>query len=173
MYNITEKTSIVSDKLTSERNYYDKSYHDHIFDGPSAFYNLAMNMSVISDKVSSHRYSEMYGTFLVPYIYKKHFEGSPIRFLEIGLGCDQAYGPGASLDLWRKLLNHGSDKIYMADSDHHCVQQHADDLKDITVLTGDQADFKNITKLAEYNRKSIRYYYRRWRTSATSNIQFL
>ena len=39
-----------------------------------------------------HRYSVMYGTFLLPYVRRFHQMQLPIKFFEIGLGCYMDYG---------------------------------------------------------------------------------
>ena len=42
----------------------------------------------------------MYGKFLLPYYQRK----PNMKMLEIGLGCNMNYGPGASLALHKKLF---------------------------------------------------------------------
>ena len=58
--------------------------------------------------------------------------------LEIGLGCDMKYGPGASAHLWRSLLPHA--EIWEADRDETCVDKHRLTLSalGIKALVGDQ-----------------------------------
>lgn len=36
--------------------------------------------------------------------YLQHARLHPLNILEIGLGCNMAYGPGASFKLWRAYL---------------------------------------------------------------------
>jgi hypothetical protein len=50
--------------------------------------------------ITTHTYQIMFGRFLLPYY---HLNQS-MKFLEIGLGCDTKYGPGASVAVWKKLL---------------------------------------------------------------------
>ena len=57
------------------------------------FYDLAKGLEPTSDKVTAHSYETMYGTFVYPLKFAAH----PPRILEIGLGCNMDYGPGASV----------------------------------------------------------------------------
>ena len=58
--------------------------------------------------------------------------------LEIGLGCNMGYGPGASAKLWRTLLPNA--KLWMAEYDGKCVRKHEAKLEadGIRTLEGDQ-----------------------------------
>ena len=93
------------------------------------FFDVATSLSPVTDKVTvhaceclvcAHRSVEkmcargfiallaapdetMYGLFVVPLRYAKHRP----RFLEIGLGCGMAYGPGASLPVWQMCDGEG------------------------------------------------------------------
>ena len=51
-----------------------------------------------TDKVTDHRYDTMYEKYL------RKYRGSNVTMLEIGLGCQMPYGPGASAYLWREYL---------------------------------------------------------------------
>ena len=79
---------------------------------PQKFYEIASSCTPVSDKVSgasytgaykdpvaNHRYQLMYGTFLLPYVRRQRMLKKPIKFLEIGLGCDVDYGM-FMLTLW-------------------------------------------------------------------------
>ena len=57
------------------------------------FYDLAKGLKPTSDKVTAHSYETMYGQFVYPLKFAAH---TP-RMLEIGLGCNMDYGPGASV----------------------------------------------------------------------------
>ena len=70
------------------------------------FYDLAKGLEPTSDKVTAHSYETMYGTFVYPLKFAAH---TP-RVLEIGLGCNMDYGPGASVQIWRQLLPHRAFK---------------------------------------------------------------
>lgn len=64
------------------------------------FRSKAYQQPVVTDKVRTHPYEEMYGTFLLPYyaVHKK------MKMLEIGLGCTVKWGPGESVALWKELF---------------------------------------------------------------------
>lgn len=52
-----------------------------------------------TDKVW-HGYQHVYGK----YLHASRMAQRPFKLLEIGLGCTMAYGPGASVRLWRSWL---------------------------------------------------------------------
>jgi hypothetical protein len=51
-----------------------------------------------TDKVTAHAYHNLYSRYL------PHARLHDLNILEVGLGCNMFYGPGASLNLWRALL---------------------------------------------------------------------
>ena len=64
----------------------------------------------------------------------------PARMLEIGLGCDMNYGPGASVALWASLFPEA--ERWEAEFNGTCVaesQRHGL-LQNVSVLVGDQGD---------------------------------
>ena len=81
-------------------------------------------------------YELMYGIFLMPL----KALGSRIRILEIGLGCDMSYGPGASAILKREMLPEA--QMWEAELDGACVQKYRPELQrlKITPLVGDQGN---------------------------------
>ena len=81
------------------------------------FYDLAKGLEPTSDKVTAHSYETMYGTFVYPLKFAAH---TP-RVLEIGLGCNMDYGPGASVQIWRQLLPHA--ELWEAEYDSACVEK--------------------------------------------------
>jgi hypothetical protein len=99
-------------------------------------HELAINLSPQSDKFTTHSYQTMYGTFLGPLAKAK----SKPKLLEIGLGCDMDYGPGASVKVWRKLLPQA--EIWETDIDAACVKKSRSKglLEGINTLIGDQAN---------------------------------
>jgi hypothetical protein len=103
--------------------------------GKEIFLNTAKSMKPVTDKVTKHRYQIMYGRFLLPY-----YEQNPtMKMLEIGLGCDMDYGPGASTVIWKKLFPKAD--LWEAEFDASCVEKHKDDkLKGFSILTGDQGN---------------------------------
>jgi hypothetical protein len=98
------------------------------------FYNVANSFDPVTDKVTAHSYQTMYGTFLLPF-----YEAKPnMKFLEVGLGCNQGYGPGASVKLWKKLFPQA--ELWEAEFDEVCLNQSRakGQLEGIHTLGGDQ-----------------------------------
>ena len=60
--------------------------------------------------------------------------------LEIGLGCDMDYGPGASIPVWKTLFQRAD--IWEAEYNRNCVKRNTEKLKGINVLTGNQGSTK-------------------------------
>ena len=104
------------------------------------FLEVARRKLPLSDKVTSHGYQLMYGALLTPAAQR-----AVRKFLEIGLGCDMRYGPGASVRLWAELLPRA--ERWAAELDEACVESKRDLLQGVRVLTGDQA---NRTTLAQW-----------------------
>lgn len=102
------------------------------------FRKAACSAKVVTDKVLDHTYHTIYGTHLLP-LQKL---GRPIKMMEIGLGCDQSYGPGASSSLWRKLFPDAV--IWMAEFDARCVANghklRKFEKDKINTLVGDQSN---------------------------------
>jgi len=99
------------------------------------FFDFASNATPTTDKVTRHSYELLYGLFLLPL----QQAARPPKLLEIGLGCDMQYGPGASAMLWRRLLPNAS--IWEAERHLACVEAHRATLArfNINVLVGDQS----------------------------------
>ena len=110
----------------------------YLTNGTAIFRATAMSQSPTTDKVTTHTYEIMYGTNLLPYYYL-HPE---MKMLEIGLGCNMKYGPGASVNLW-KLLFPEAD-LWEAEFDRHCVKKSKakGELEGLNILVGDQGDPK-------------------------------
>jgi hypothetical protein len=104
---------------------------------------LAASLTPRSDKFTTHAYETMYGMFLYPR------RNQSIKFLEIGLGCDMTYGPGASLKVWQQLL-HPDSNIWMAEYNQQCVDKFkkSESLSGINILTGDQKDLPTLSRWA-------------------------
>jgi hypothetical protein len=98
--------------------------------------STACAADVVTDKVEAHSYHTMYGVFLLPLRDAPH----RVKMLEIGLGCDMHYEPGASASLWPKLLPDA--EVWMAEHDAACVQESVRRgwLPGIHTLTGDQSE---------------------------------
>jgi hypothetical protein len=72
-----------------------------------------------------------------------------MKFLEIGLGCDMFYGPGASVKVWQKLFPEA--EMWEAEYDAACVEKSKREGKmdGINTLTGDQMDLDTLDKWIE------------------------
>mmetsp|Transcript_26553 Transcript_26553/g.28556 ORF Transcript_26553/g.28556 Transcript_26553/m.28556 type:complete len:177 (+) Transcript_26553:590-1120(+) len=106
----------------------------YVTDGVAIFRETAESFQPTTDKVTTHEYYIMYGNHLLPYYYK-HPE---MKMLEIGLGCDMGYGPGASVKLWKALFPEAD--LWEAEFDGKCVQKNQDMLLELGLktLVGDQ-----------------------------------
>ncbi|KAL2067581.1 hypothetical protein VTL71DRAFT_2006 [Oculimacula yallundae] len=85
-----------------------------------------------TDKVNPHHYNYMYEKHLNP------LRDRPLKMLEIGLGCNMAYGPGKSYYTWLEFLPHVD--MYYIEYDGACVEKWSKDMTNVKVFTGDQAD---------------------------------
>ena len=112
---------------------------------------IAVNNYTFGDKFgvhAKHTYALMYAEHLAP------IRHDPLKFLEIGLGCDmprhaeaglahgrKGNGIGASVDLWRAYLPNAI--IWFAEFNHRCVEIRRADLERrglAGVVTGDQSN---------------------------------
>ncbi len=123
--------------------------HSNRLNDVELFFSIANKLRPISDKVTKHKYSESYGTFLLPFIRRRRLMHLGIKFLEIGLGCDMNYGPGSSVKIWKELLRDTDHELWEAEIDNLCVDQSRQKglLDGINVLVGDQ---RNTTVLKEW-----------------------
>jgi len=113
----------------------DISNIDFLTKGEDVFFSTAKSFNPVTDKVTTHSYQIMYGRFLLPY----YQQNPSMKMLEIGLGCNMHYGPGASTAVWKELFPEA--ELWEAESNFQCVEKHRDDtLKGFYVLTGDQGD---------------------------------
>eukprot|EP00579_Thalassiosira_antarctica_P022473 CAMPEP_0201987572 /NCGR_PEP_ID=MMETSP0904-20121228/91870_1 /ASSEMBLY_ACC=CAM_ASM_000553 /TAXON_ID=420261 /ORGANISM="Thalassiosira antarctica, Strain CCMP982" /LENGTH=196 /DNA_ID=CAMNT_0048541693 /DNA_START=431 /DNA_END=1021 /DNA_ORIENTATION=- len=87
----------------------------------------------------------MYGRFLIPYYQRK----PNMKMLEIGLGCDMNYEPGASVALWKKLFPQAD--LWEAEYDATCVElaKKQGKLDGFNVLVGDQGNNKTLDEWIE------------------------
>ena len=107
----------------------------YLWNGIDIYRNAAIGFKPVTDKVTDHTYQIMYGRFLLPYYHQI----PTMKMLEIGLGCNMNYGPGASVALHKKLFPQA--ELWEAEYDAACVEKHRDGtLKGINLLTGDQGD---------------------------------
>lgn len=79
---------------------------------------------------------------------KFKLEKRKLKFLEIGLGCDMEYGPGASAALWKRLFKDREVELWEAEHNAVCVaeSQRKGQLDGISALTGDQSDVNVLRK---------------------------
>jgi len=109
------------------------------------FHELAKSLPPpVTDKVEMHKYADMYGTFLLPYLRRHHhLLNKGVKFLEIGLGCDMGYKSGAiaSVQLWQAILT-DQDELWEAEYDAACVKnlREKGQLVGINTVTGDQGN---------------------------------
>lgn len=68
----------------------------------------------------------------------------PLKMLEIGLGCDMAYGPGASYYTWLEYLP--KVDLYYIEYNALCAEKWASATTGATIFTGDQADVAFLEK---------------------------
>lgn len=114
---------------------------EYLLNGRGLFLETAQSFTPITDKVTAHMYQIMYGEFLLPYYYKH----PTMKMLEIGLGCDMSYGPGASTEIWKKLFPLAEK--WEAEYDARCVEANRDtSLTGLNVLVGDQSDPDTLRK---------------------------
>jgi hypothetical protein len=66
--------------------------------GIDKFYNLAHSLEPVTDKTIKHRYQIIYGRYLMP-IVEARKDKIPLKFLEIGLGCNMQYGSGLKINI--------------------------------------------------------------------------
>ena len=116
---------------------------EYMWNGEQVFFNTARSFEQITDKVTDlnrtgHHYDIMYGQYLLPY-YARH---PNMKMLEIGLGCDMIYGPGASAMLHKKLFPQAQlwEAEYNATCVHNAQVSGDSSLDGINILTGDQGN---------------------------------
>ena len=61
----------------------------------------------VSDKVTSHSYEMMYGTFLLPLRDRMARQGQNLKFLEISGDCDARGKPGSQYNLVEQATSKG------------------------------------------------------------------
>ena len=107
-----------------------------------SFFDIGMKYK--TDKVTVHRYYTFYEKYVRKYI------GTDVILLEIGLGCDVSYGPGASAYLWRDYLGPRA-RIHFLEYDEKCARawqaQHG---KKVTSA-------RSITKLKRIPNRNIQF----------------
>ena len=85
-----------------------------------------------TDKVTVHQYDKVYKKYFAP------VRCDPIKILEIGLGCIQAYGVGASYHLWLDYFPNAD--IYFIEYEEKCVEAWINKNDRVHIHLGDQSD---------------------------------
>ncbi len=110
----------------------------------SYFKELAKSFHPFTDKIGNsqgngegHRYHNMYGNFLLPLAASK----PNFKLLEIGMGCNMSYGPGASVQLWKALFPRA--ELWEAELGKNCVKKAKENkqLEGVNALVGNQGNF--------------------------------
>ncbi|CAE8599903.1 unnamed protein product [Polarella glacialis] len=104
------------------------------------FKDAATSLDPVTDKVWRHSYQTMYGVLLMPLM---EVVQEP-KMLEIGLGCDMGYGPGASVGLWKKLFPHA--ELWFGEYNGTCVTaaRAKGQLQGINTVVGDQGNMSTV-----------------------------
>lgn len=78
----------------------------------------------------------------MPMVEKFAHYKKKLKFLEIGLGCNMGYGPGASVRMWKDIFKQKDVEIWEAELVKECVDEsHKKGMLDgINVLVGDQSN---------------------------------
>ena len=105
-------------------------FRTHYAQNKQSFYDIAKKYG--TDKVTDHSFQDMYEMYLEPYRNRK------FKMLEIGLGCDMSYGPGASYYTWREYFPFVD--LYFLEYDADCAAKWADKITGATIVAGDQGE---------------------------------
>ena len=105
------------------------------------FTSSALASLPVTDKIA-HGYGRLYERYFTPSV-----QSSRPKLLEIGLGCDMGYGPGASAKVWTALLP-GAD-IWFAERDAACVAKYWSEEVGWRFVTGDQASERDLEQWVE------------------------
>ncbi|KAL6891995.1 hypothetical protein GGI43DRAFT_387232 [Trichoderma evansii] len=114
----------IQDKLASHR------FGDEVATARPNFEQIARKYG--TDKVTTHKYQFMYDKYLLG------IRDGQLKVLEIGLGCNMDYGPGASYYTWLEYFSHVN--LYFIEYDGQCANKYQDKTANAHVFIGDQAD---------------------------------
>jgi hypothetical protein len=107
-----------------------------------SFYEVAI--STPTDKVRLHSYDVAYEKYL-----KQYLERGSIKLLEIGLGCDMSYGPGASLKVWMEYFKTIKLDLHFMEYDKKCAEAVQKQYPMITIHSGDQANTNDLQRILD------------------------
>mmetsp|Transcript_19875 Transcript_19875/g.41824 ORF Transcript_19875/g.41824 Transcript_19875/m.41824 type:complete len:288 (-) Transcript_19875:59-922(-) len=118
---------------------------EYLRNGKTIYYETAMAQDSVTDKVTRHSYQTMYGRFLLPYYYNN----PTMKMLEIGLGCNMSYGPGASVKLYKALFPQA--ELWEAEIVTRCVDRYRNSemLEGVNILIGDQGNYDHLDRWIE------------------------
>ena len=108
-----------------------------------SFDQIARSFRPITDKVDGHHYQRAYDRLLPVFLER----GKRVRVLEIGLGCNMGYGPGASVPVWLEYFKSVGIELSVFEYDAACATAYARTHPDIQIYTGDQAREEDLAKL--------------------------
>lgn len=127
------------------------SYCQHTFREGIEEVQTIGNKAGTDKTVSSHRYQNMYGKYLPDIRAKARAEQRPVKFLEIGLGCNMQYGPGKSVQLWKEFFEKDGGKLELheVEIDRACVEKWESKLNAdaVTVHIGDTGSREFLEKV--------------------------
>ena len=86
----------------------------------------------VTDKVTAHRYHPVYEKY-----FRYQRENSNLRVLEIGLGCNMAYGPGHSIPVWKEYFPK-MQALFIVEYTRDCALRFKDQVTEMFI--GDQSD---------------------------------
>lgn len=127
----SQSDGVRPDSTSSIPQHQDTSSEDPLFSHAlSSFYEIALKHG--TDKVTTHSYQDMYTKYFEPNRLR------PLKFLEIGLGCDMLYGPGKSYAMWLEYFPNVD--LHFIEYDAECVEKWKMHAPEATIYSGDQAD---------------------------------
>lgn len=97
------------------------------------FSEIAARSTPVSDKLFAHHFDVLYDVYFNAQVQQKR-----TKLLEIGLGCNMDYGPGASSKIWTQLFPFG--EIWFAEFSEECTKKFWKPSLGWKFVTGDQAD---------------------------------
>lgn len=78
--------------------------------------------------------------------------GRQVKMLEIGLGCNMHYGPGASIPVWKEYFGHGL-RLDVLEYDRDCAERFKSHVRRMYV--GDQADVNLLRSIVDENKDDL------------------
>ncbi len=105
---------------------------------------LRVALETGTDKVTDHHYNIAYQKYL------PSLRESPIKMLEIGLGCDMRYGPGASYHLWLRYFTNPASSIRFMEYDKKCARAFSTNISpQVRIFGGDQSKVEDLQQMID------------------------